>query len=324
MKWRDDALGDGAAMTIPLTLLASLRAAAPARWPSLDTALFAEVREAAPRLDPEDIGQLWGRALHTLGRETHTYVLVARLLGDPVTRDIGAQLARAACQLWRAAAVELLPLLVRSSGPQRDPAFADAFRTASISGEAMRVHGALLRGVPFEPYPKPRRPRTPTAAAPAHDPVSAAALLAGKPIGVTRLDRAPEIFGALLDAGPLTFRQAAQLYNLTFRWRGRSQAQCAPVWLRHAGPEALRRLLALMTPYLDDYAIGEYYLRGLGRMGPQASAALPHVTALIDRRTRIPCNDSTPDGEMALDERLLAAALSARRAMSPRPAADTA
>lgn len=220
-------MGDGAAMTTLLSRLTSLRAAAPAPGPSLDAALVAEVHEAAPRLNAEVIGQLWGRSLHTLGRETHTYALVARLLGDPVTRDIGAQLARAACQLWRAAAVELVPLLVRSRGQQTGPAFADAFRTASISGEAMRVHGALPRGVPFEPYPKPRRPRTSTSVVPAHDHASAAGLLAAKPIGVTRLDRAPE-------------------------------------------------------------------------------------------------NDSTPDGEMALDERLLAAALSARGTMSPRPAADPA
>ncbi|MPY57749.1 hypothetical protein [Streptomyces spongiae] len=263
------------------------------------------------------------KELNELG-ETRAYALVARLLDDPVTRNIGARLARAACHLWRAAPVELLPLLVRYRGPELGPAFEAAFTTASISREAMRAHGALLRGVAFTPYPRPHSPRTRRPSVSAYDSASATALLTAKPIGVIRLDRAPEIFGALLDAGPLTFRQAAQLYNLTFRLPGRSQAQCAALWLRHAGPGALPRLLAHMTPYLDDYGIGEYCLHGLAQMGQQASAALPAVTALIDRRTRIPCNDSTPDAEMELDERLLAAALSARRAMSSRPAPDAA
>ncbi|WP_030389658.1 hypothetical protein [Streptomyces sp. NRRL S-241] len=90
-------------------------------------------------------------------------------------------------------------------------------------------------------------------------------------MGIGRLLQAPEIFGALLDTGPL---------------------------LRHAGPTALPRLLALMTPHLGDYGIGENY-----------------SAALSDRRTRLPVNDSTRDGETMLDERLLAAAINARRAI---------
>ncbi|GAA3840311.1 ankyrin repeat domain-containing protein [Streptomyces phyllanthi] len=305
-----------------LAHLMSLRDAAPAEWPGLDAALFADVREAALHLDPADIGESWGWALYRLGRERHTYALVARLLGDPATRDIGARLARTACHHWRSAAVELLPLLVRHRGPGLTPAFQDAFTTASVSARAMCAHGTALKGLPFTPYPKSHHAvRTRPGAV--HDRGSAASLLAAKPIGITRLDRAAEVFGALLDAGPLTFRQAAQLYNLTFRWPGRVQAQCAPLWLRHAGPVALPRLLAVMTPYLDDHGIGEYYLRGLARMGREALPALPSVTALIDRRTRIPCNGSTPDAETALDESLLAAALSARRAIAGTAAPDT-
>ncbi len=55
-------------------------------------------------------------------------------------------------------------------------------------------------------------------------------------------------------------------------------------------------------------------------MGRHALPALPSLTALIDRRTRLPVNDSTRDGETMLDERLLAAAIDARRAIL----ADTA
>ncbi|MGW6573868.1 hypothetical protein ACWGAN_17035 [Streptomyces sp. NPDC054945] len=44
--------------------------------------------------------------------------------------------------------------------------------------------------------------------------------MAAKPVGIGRLSHAAEIVGALLDAGPPAFRQATQLYNLTFRWRG--------------------------------------------------------------------------------------------------------
>jgi hypothetical protein len=297
-----------------LARLETLREAPPTRWRSLDAALLDDVREAAHHL--ADIGHIWGHALYGLGREHDTYALVARLLDDPATRDIGADLAREACHDWRAAPVRLLPLLVRHRGQKATatPALRAALTTASISGAAIRTHGALLAEVPVMPPPRARRiPST----AMAYDIASAAALLAAKPVGISRLAHASEIFGALLDAGPLTFRQAAQLYNLTFRRPGRSQAECAPLWLRHAGPSALSRLLALMTPHLADYALGEYYLAGLARMGGHASPALPAVTALIDRRTRIPVNDSTRDAEMRLDESLLAAAVSTRRAIGP-------
>ncbi|MER6197927.1 hypothetical protein ABT234_11260 [Streptomyces sp. NPDC001586] len=285
---------------------------APARqWLRLDRALLADAREAARHLD--GVGWRWGRVLYRLGRERHVYALVARLLDDPATRDIGAGLAREACHDWRAAPVELLPLLVRHCGQGISSALAKALTTASISEAAMHTHGALVAEVSFTPYPKARRPSgSPT---PSYDSTTAAAVLDAKPVGIGRLHQAPEIFGALLDAGPLTFRQAAQLYNLTFKRPGRMQAACAPLWLRHAGPIALPRVLALMTPHLGDYAIGEYYSEGLARMGRHAMPALPSLTALIDRRTRLPVNDSTRDGETMLDERLLAAAINARRAI---------
>ncbi|MFI1176639.1 HEAT repeat domain-containing protein [Streptomyces melanogenes] len=306
-----------------LAHLETLRAAPPARRPALDAALLTDAREAALHL--ADIGHLWGWVLYRLGRERHTYALVARLLADPATRDIGAGLAREACHNWRAAPVTLLPLLIRYHGQETTPGIADALRTASISEAARRTHGALIAGLPFTPSPQPRR--SPSANPPVYDSASAAALLATKPVGIARLKHATAIFSALLDAGPLTFRQAAQLYNLTFRHPGRSQAECAPLWLRHAGPSTLPRLLALMTPHLAEYTVGESYLAGLARMGRHALPALPTVTAIIDRRTRIPVNDSTRDAEMELDERLLSAALHTRRAILtvalPRPSPRT-
>ncbi|WP_374772549.1 hypothetical protein OG756_04825 [Streptomyces sp. NBC_01310] len=48
-------------------------------------------------------------------------------------------------------------------------------------------------------------------------------------------------------------------------------------------------------------------------MGRHARPALPSLTALIDRRTRLPVNDATRDGETMPDESLLAAAIEARR-----------
>lgn len=294
-----------------LARLETLSVAPPRQWPPLDRALLADAREAARHLD--GVGWRWGRVLYGLGRERHVYALVARLLADPVTRDIGAGLAREACHDWRAAPVELLPLLVRHCGEGMSPAMAKALTTASISEAAMHRHGVLIAAVPFTPYPKARRPSG--SPSPSYDSAAAAAVLEAKPVDTGRLHRAPEIFGALLDAGPLTFRQAAQLYNLTFKRPGRMQAVCAPLWLRHAGPTALPRILALMTPHLEDYGMGEYYLEGLARIGRQAMPALPSLTALIDRRTRIPVNDPTRDGETMLDERLLAAAIDARRAI---------
>ncbi|MFI1279822.1 hypothetical protein ACH4U5_03525 [Streptomyces sp. NPDC020858] len=297
-----------------LAHLATLRAAPPEQWPTLDRALLSEAPEAARHLD--GVGWRWGRVLYGLRREHHVYALVARLLGDPATLDIGAGLAREACHDWRAAPVELLPLLVRHCGRGISPAMAEALTTASLSEAAMRAHRALPATVPFTPYPKPRRPSgslPPPSSS--YDRVTAAAVLRAEPVGIGRLLRAPELFGALLDAGPLTFRQAAQLYNLTFKRPGRMQALCAPLWLRHAGPTAVPRLLALMTPHLGNYGIGEYYAEGLARMGRHARPALPSLTALIDRRTRLPVNDATRDGETMLDESLLAAAIEARRAI---------
>ncbi|MFD3680111.1 hypothetical protein [Streptomyces sp. NPDC058613] len=90
------------------------------------------------------------------------------------------------------------------------------------------------------------------------------------------------------------------------------------MWLRHAGPAELPRVLALMTPHVRAYGFGEWYLAGLGRIGPAARPALPAVESVIGRRRRIPASDSTRDGEMYLDECLLAAARWARRAITGR------
>ncbi|MFJ7209155.1 HEAT repeat domain-containing protein [Streptomyces sp. NPDC098789] len=307
-----------------LVRLEALRVAPARQRPPLDRALLADAREAAIHLDR--VGRRWGRVLCGLGRERHVHALVARLLGDPTTRDIGAGVAREACHHWRAAPIALLPLLVRHCGPEVSPAMAKALTTASVSRAAMRAHGALFATVAVTPYPRPRHlfgsssPTRSQAQRPTYDSATAGAVLRAKPVDTGRLHRAPELFGALLDAGPLTFREAAQLYNLTFKRPGRMQGVCAPLWLRHAGPTAGPRVLALMTPHLGTYGIGEYYAEGLARMGRHARPALPSLTALIDRRTRIPVNDSTRDGEMMLDEGLLAAALAARHAIL----ADTA
>lgn len=300
-----------------LAHLETLRTAPSRRWPALDAALLADAGEAAGHLD--DLGQRWEGVLRRREREHHAYAVAAQLLAHPGTRDVGADLARHACHDWRAAAVELLPLLVHHGGPEPSPAVARALTTASISEAARRVHGALVAGAPFTPYRGVRRPRC-GAPQPPYDHTSAAALLAGRPVGIARLRDATEVFGALLDAGPLTFRQAAQLYNLTFLRPGRMRGECAPLWLRHAGPTAVPRLLAGMTPDLGHYGIGEYHLRGLAGMGRHALPALPAVTALIERRTRVPVNDSTRDAEMITDERLLAAALDTRRAILADPA----
>ncbi|WP_330298473.1 hypothetical protein [Streptomyces sp. NBC_00503] len=294
-----------------LACLDALRLATLEQWAQLDTALLADALEASRHLD--GVGWRWGRVLCGMGREDHAYALVARLVADPAARDIGAGLARETCHNLRAAPVVLLPLLVRHCGEGISPAMAEALTTASISEAAMRTHGALIAELPFTPYPRDRRPSG--SPRPSYDSATAAAVLQAKPVGIGRLRHAPEIFGALLDAGPLTFRQAAQLYGLTFERPSRMQGVCAPLWLRHAGPTALPRLLALMTPHLGEYGIGEYYSEGLARMGRRAAPALPSLTALIDRRTRIPVNDPSRDGEMMLDEGMLAAAVDARRAI---------
>ncbi|MEJ8645690.1 hypothetical protein WKI68_39720 [Streptomyces sp. MS1.HAVA.3] len=172
-----------------LAHLETLRAAPPEQWPTLDRALLAGAEEAARHLD--GVGRRWGEVLHGLRREHHVYALVARLLGDPATRDIGAGLAREACHGWRAAPVELVPLLARHCGQGISPAMAEALTTASLSEAAMQAHGALLATVPFSPYPKPRRPSGGPPPPSSYDRATAAAVLRAKPVGIGRLLRAP-------------------------------------------------------------------------------------------------------------------------------------
>ncbi|MFD4142981.1 hypothetical protein [Streptomyces sp. NPDC058572] len=110
----------------------------------------------------------------------------------------------------------------------------------------------------------------------------------------------------------VSFRQAAQLYNLTFRWPDIMQARCAPLWFRHAGEPALPRLLDLMTRQLGCKVVGEAFMNGLAELGRHALPAVPALDQLIDRRRRIPENEPSRDAEMETDERLLAAAREAR------------
>ncbi|MER6436017.1 HEAT repeat domain-containing protein [Streptomyces sp. NPDC001185] len=145
-----------------LAHLEALRAGPATRWHRLDTALLDDVREAAHHLD--DLGRIWGQALHGLGREHETYALVARLLADPATRDIGADLAREACHDWRAAPVRLLPLLVRHRGqgpprlstrPSRQPR-SPGRRAGHMEVSSPRSPSRRPRG-PVRPRPPRRR-----------------------------------------------------------------------------------------------------------------------------------------------------------------------
>jgi hypothetical protein len=288
--------------------LSLLREAPPEDWAGLDAALLADAEEAARHVPR--IGERWSDTLCVLDRETDTYALVRQLLGEkgPVTlQHVGVTLARSACQDWRAAPVELLPHLVPHVGL---PEGAEAIRTAMLSNAAAQEHAALLAGIGLEPRARARRGRRGTPEV--HDARSAAEYLAARPVGITRLNRARELFGPLLDAGPLTFRQAAQLYNLTFSWPNRMQALCAPLWFRHAGEPALPRLLDLMTRRLACKVVGEAFMSGLAELGRHALPAVPALDRLIDRRRRIPENEPSRDAEMETDERLLAAAREAR------------
>ncbi|MEU0392003.1 hypothetical protein ABZ208_04330 [Streptomyces sp. NPDC006208] len=291
-----------------LAHLSLLRKAPPEDWARLDAALLADVEEAARHVPC--IGERWSDTLCVIDREADTYALVRHLLGEkrPVAlQRIGVLLARSACQDWRAAPVELLPHLVPHVGL---PEGAEAIRTAMISNAAAQEHAALLAGIGLEPRARARRGRRGTPEV--YDARSAAECLAAQPVGVARLNRAPELFGPLLDAGPLTFRQAAQLYNLTFRWPNIMQARCAPLWFRHAGEPALPRLLDLMTRQLACKVVGEAFMSGLAELGRHALPAVPALDQLIARRRRIPENEPSRDAETETDERLLAAAREAR------------
>ncbi|MGW7363687.1 hypothetical protein ACWGI8_09715 [Streptomyces sp. NPDC054841] len=300
--------GDSLAAVRFLAHLSLLGDARSAQWPALDAALLADAEEAAPYVPW--LGERWAGALYRLDREAQTYALARHLLGRgrPIAlRQVGVQLARRACQDWRAAPVELLPHLVPHIAL---PGGDDAVRTALISQAAVREHAALIAGA--EITPPPRRRRWTRGTSRSYDSRAAAEHLAARPIGIARLSRAREIFGPLLDAGPLTFRQAAQLYNLTFSWPNAMQASCAPLWFRHAGASSLPRLLGLLVRRLDDQAHGEAFMEGLAELGRHALPAVPDLDRIIDRRKRIPVNEPSRDAEMAADELLLAAAVRAR------------
>ncbi|MEY2228356.1 MULTISPECIES: hypothetical protein [Streptomyces] len=69
-----------------------------------------------------------------------------------------------------------------------------ALTTASISDEAMRVHGAAAATAAFTPYPKPRDPRR-RHTVPAYDSVSAAAALPAAPASKTTVGAPAPVSG---------------------------------------------------------------------------------------------------------------------------------
>ncbi|CAM5608182.1 hypothetical protein SAVIM40S_00247 [Streptomyces avidinii] len=294
-----------------LARLETLSVAPPQRWLPLDRALLADAREASRHLD--GAGWRWGRVLTDWAR-------AARLRSGGAapcrSRNPGHRrrlCAREACHDWRAAPVGLLPLLVRHCGRVISPAMAKALTTASISEAAMHAHGALVAEVPFTPYPRASRPSGSPPSS--YDSATAAAVLRAEPVDTGRLLRASEIFGAVLDAGPLTFRQAAQLYNLTFKRPGRMQAMCAPLWLRHAGPTALPRISPHDTAprRLRDRRVV------LGRPGTNGSARVARA-AVADGTDR-PAYPSTGQRQSSTGRRDDAGRAPARR-RDRRPSCD--
>ncbi|MFD8548652.1 HEAT repeat domain-containing protein [Streptomyces sp. NPDC059649] len=116
------------------------------------------------------------------------------------------------------------------------------------------------------------------------------------------------LFAWLLDHGGLDAEQSAQLRDAVLRRRGAMQVRGSLVLWRNEGPPVAAELLAVLPDHLDDDLYGPVAMTTLAAMGPHARPALPHLRALIDRRTRLPLCVGSADADLRADERLLEAA----------------
>ncbi|MFF4287992.1 HEAT repeat domain-containing protein [Streptomyces sp. NPDC001633] len=116
------------------------------------------------------------------------------------------------------------------------------------------------------------------------------------------------LFRWLLDHGGLDREQSAQLRAAVLGRPGVMQVRGSLVLWRNEGPPVAAELLAVLPGYLDDDLYGPVAMTTLAAMGPHARPALPHLRALIDRRTRLPLYAGSADADLRADEQLLEAA----------------
>ncbi|MFG3119139.1 HEAT repeat domain-containing protein [Streptomyces sp. NPDC048197] len=116
------------------------------------------------------------------------------------------------------------------------------------------------------------------------------------------------LFRWLLDHGGLDREQSAQLRAAVLGRPGVMQVRGSLVLWRNEGPPVAAELLAVLPGYLDDDLSGPVAMTTLAAMGPHARPVLPHLRALIDRRTRLPLYAGSADADLRADEQLLEAA----------------
>ncbi|MEE4423009.1 HEAT repeat domain-containing protein [Streptomyces bugieae] len=116
------------------------------------------------------------------------------------------------------------------------------------------------------------------------------------------------LFQWLLDHGGLDPEQSARLRGAVLGRGGAMQVRGSLVLWRNEGPPVAAELLAVLPDYLDDDLFGPVAMTTLAAMGPHARPALPHLRALIDRRTRLPLHAGSEDADLRADEQLLEAA----------------
>jgi hypothetical protein len=136
--------------------------------------------------------------------------------------------------------------------------------------------------------------------------------LAGRPEQLGRDGIASALLTWLAEHDGLTARQHEQLRSL-FRVPGSGQVRSAGALWLHDGPAVAAELLEVLPTYLSDELGGIEALRVFAAMGPHARPVLDRLDRFVASRHRAEMTIGDDDAEMRADERLLAAAIDARR-----------
>ncbi|WP_329120308.1 hypothetical protein [Streptomyces sp. NBC_01465] len=299
--------GDGQAEVRLAAHLTALHTLPPGRAAEAEAGVVAELGAAGSSVGSWSVGEVWGDAYgrHDAPRPRDLFRRAAELLvdPDPVRRRVGLDLSRVALCEWRAAPEWLSSGWVRMFDDPVAELRSDAKALVGLSRAASR-----RAADPRVPVPPPCEVRVPVAV----EPRDAEACLASRPVDASRLP--PRMFHALLDRGPLSERQIAQLRHQVFTRPSAGQARHARAWWRHAGEASAPVLLPLLPQYFADTALlGIDALECLAAMGRFAAPALGALDAFLAGERIAVRHRGSPESDLQADELLVETAQFTRR-----------
>ncbi|GAA1359220.1 hypothetical protein [Streptomyces beijiangensis] len=292
--------------------LAALRTLSPDRTPEAVAGVLAHLDAAGDAagdgasMGSWSVGEMWADVYvrYDEPRPLDHFRQAAGLLADPapVRRRVGLDMSRVALHEWRAAPENLTPSWVRMFDD-----LVDSLRLAALELVGSSRAASRRAADPRVPIPPPCEVRKRVDV----DRDAAEAYLAARPVE-GRLP--PQMFHALLDHGPLTGRQAAQLTHQVFTRPSFAQARNARAWWRHAGVASAPALLPLLPQYFDDTALmGLDVLECLAAMGRHAVPVLGELDAFLGREWIAVRHRGSEEADLQADELVVEAALLTRR-----------